>query len=103
MPGVTGEIGRSHDVDKYARVMFPHLVSERTRIKQPFTPSSNRPRLPLFYPPKWGVNDRLVELLGPQGSWPGEGEVDGELPPMDQLDLFGDVSAHGPAAAVAVE
>ena len=73
MPGVTGEIGRSHDVDKYARVMFPHLVSERTRIKQPFTPSSNRPRLPLFYPPKWGVNDRLVELLGPQGSWPGGG------------------------------
>ena len=90
-------------LDKYARVMFPHLVRGRTRIKQPFAPSSKRPRLPLFYPPSWGVNDRLVELLGPQGAWPGEDEVDGELPPMDQLDLFGDVGAHGRVAAVAVE
>ena len=83
--------------------MFPHLISERTRIKQPFTPSSTRPRLPLFYPPKWGINDLLVEQIGAQGDWPGEDELGGELPPMDQLDLFGDDGAHCPAAAVAVE
>jgi hypothetical protein len=43
--------------DKYARAAFPHLKSNRVRIKQPFTPSSEP--LELFYPPKWGLNDCL--------------------------------------------
>lgn len=42
------------EVDKYSRVRFPELKSERLRIKQSFTPTSAA--LPLFYPPKWGIN-----------------------------------------------
>jgi hypothetical protein len=42
------------EVDKYSRAAFPHLRSNRTRIKQRFIPSG-RPS-PLFYPPKWGIN-----------------------------------------------
>lgn len=41
------------EVDKYCRAVFPDLVSNRTRIKQRFTPDP-RP-IPLFYPPKWNL------------------------------------------------
>jgi hypothetical protein len=44
------------EVDKYARVMHPQIRghSDRSRIKQSFSPSSAR--LPYWYPPKWGIN-----------------------------------------------
>lgn len=42
------------EVDKYSRVAFPELKSARLRIKQSFTPTPAA--LPLFYPPKWGIN-----------------------------------------------
>ncbi|MEJ7715000.1 MAG: nucleotide kinase domain-containing protein [Thermoleophilaceae bacterium] len=42
------------EVDKYSRVRFPELRSNRNRIKQRFTPDPTR--LDLFYPPKWGIN-----------------------------------------------
>lgn len=45
------------EVDKYSRVAFPELKSERVRIKSRFQP--NPDRLLLFYPPSWGINDRL--------------------------------------------
>jgi hypothetical protein len=45
------------ELDKYARVAFPSLKSNRQRIKTTFTPS--REPLQLFYPPKWRLNDRL--------------------------------------------
>lgn len=41
------------EVDKYCRVAFPQLESNRTRIKQRFAPSPEP--LPLFFPPKWGI------------------------------------------------
>lgn len=45
------------ETDKYARIAFPELKSNRVRIKQEFrTP---QPMSPLFYPPKWDINDRL--------------------------------------------
>lgn len=47
------------ELDKYARVAFPELLSNRQRIKASFTPT-NEP-LALFYPPKWGLNERLEE------------------------------------------
>ena len=56
------------EVDKYCREHLPQLRSNRTRIKQRFTP--DRTPLSLFYPPKWGINqaaargsygERLVE------------------------------------------
>ncbi|MEJ7657807.1 MAG: nucleotide kinase domain-containing protein [Thermoleophilaceae bacterium] len=45
------------ELDKYARVKFPHLRSERVRIKQRFAPAG-RPPAP-FYPPKWSINERI--------------------------------------------
>ncbi|HMJ01175.1 MAG TPA: nucleotide kinase domain-containing protein [Gaiellaceae bacterium] len=45
------------ELDKYARVAFPELKSNRSRIKAAFTPSPEP--LELFYPPKWCLNDRL--------------------------------------------
>jgi hypothetical protein len=53
------------ELDKYARVAFPELRSNRQRIKATFTPT-NEP-LPLFYPPKWGINDRLPDTCAPPG------------------------------------
>jgi hypothetical protein len=47
------------ETDKYSRVAFPELKSNRQRIKQ--THSPNPTALGLFYPPKWGINDRLPD------------------------------------------
>lgn len=53
------------EVDKYARVVHPDIVgySGRTRIKQKFDPDP-APLQPWF-PPKWGINDRLPVVLQP--------------------------------------
>jgi len=45
------------ELDKYARVAFPTLKSNRRRIKTLFRPAETLPEL--FYPPKWGLNERL--------------------------------------------
>jgi 5-hmdU DNA kinase, helical domain len=45
------------ELDKYARVAYPELKSSRRRIKTVYSPSQEP--LELFYPPKWGLNDRL--------------------------------------------
>ena len=45
------------ELDKYCREAAPELVSARSRIKARFTPSTEP--LPLFFPPKWGLNSRL--------------------------------------------
>ena len=42
------------ELDKYARVRYPELRSNRTRIKATFTPSTEP--LTLYYPPKWGLS-----------------------------------------------
>lgn len=39
------------EVDKYCRIAFPRLESNRTRIKQRFAPAPDP--LPLSFPPKW--------------------------------------------------
>ena len=48
------------EIDKYARVACPQFNGQdgRSRIKQRFRPASAR--LPLCYPPKWGVNEKLI-------------------------------------------
>jgi hypothetical protein len=45
------------EVDKYARVAHPEILgtSGRSRIKQSFTPVSQR--LTSWFPPKWGLNN----------------------------------------------
>ena len=56
------------ELDKYARVAFPSLKSDRTRIKARFTSSGPLP--PPFYPPKWGLALAACEdagLYAPQG------------------------------------
>jgi 5-hmdU DNA kinase, helical domain len=49
------------ELDKYARVAFPDLTSNRTRIKARFEPS-REPLPEPFYPPKWGINEGLLTL-----------------------------------------
>jgi hypothetical protein len=41
------------EIDKYARVAFPELKSNRSRIKQRFEADSAP--LPMVFPPKWGL------------------------------------------------
>ena len=41
------------EVDKYSRVAFPELTSNRSRIKTRFSPSGELPAP--FFPPKWGL------------------------------------------------
>ena len=48
------------EVDKYARVAFPALPSDRVRIKSRFVPTGPLPRP--FYPPQWGLNERVSRL-----------------------------------------
>lgn len=45
------------EVDKYCREAAPQLLSNRSRIKARFFPSPEP--LPLYFPPKWGINERL--------------------------------------------
>jgi thymidylate kinase len=47
------------EVDKYARAKHPEVsgVSGRTRIKQRFRPRADV--LKVWYPPKWGINERI--------------------------------------------
>ncbi|MDA8399004.1 MAG: putative DNA base hypermodification protein [Actinomycetota bacterium] len=47
------------EVDKYARVAHPEAegFGRRTRIKQKFRAVASP--LPMWFPPKWGLNDRL--------------------------------------------
>lgn len=46
------------ETDKYARVAVPELASARVRIKTKF--SQSKDRLDLFFPPKWGLDNRFV-------------------------------------------
>ena len=48
------------EVDKYARVAYPQFVGVdgRSRIKQRFHPTVTM--LPLWYPPKWGISEKLI-------------------------------------------
>ncbi len=50
------------ETDKYSRVAFPDLKSNRSRIKTHFRPTPGK-RIEYFYPPKWGINERV--LAGP--------------------------------------
>jgi len=47
------------EVDKYCRVAFPALASNRTQIKQRFMPDPQP--YPLFFPPEWGINDAVAD------------------------------------------
>jgi len=48
------------EVDKYARINHPEIagITGRTRIKQKYR--VNPKPIPLWYPPKWGLNERIA-------------------------------------------
>lgn len=52
------------EVDKYARVAHPEVrvASGRVRIKQHYRPTAESIRY--WYPPKWGLNERIAAQLG---------------------------------------
>ena len=52
------------EVDKYARVAYPGMVSRsgRTRIKQVYSRSKRRMPAP-FYPPRWNINHKINRML----------------------------------------
>jgi alpha-glutamyl/putrescinyl thymine pyrophosphorylase clade 1 len=52
------------EIGKYARIAHPDVagLSGRTRIKQLFRP--DKTPLPIWFPPRWGLNDRLREFPG---------------------------------------
>lgn len=47
------------ETDKYARIVYPMVVSSngRKRIKQKFSPNLNE--IEYYYPPKWGINQNI--------------------------------------------
>ncbi len=49
------------ETDKYCREALPSLASARTRIKAKFAPTPAP--LPLFFPPKWGINANLSRTI----------------------------------------
>jgi alpha-glutamyl/putrescinyl thymine pyrophosphorylase clade 1 len=53
------------ETDKYARVAFPALKSNRSRIKARFSPSG--PIAPPFYPPKWRLTVPQADSTGGSG------------------------------------
>ena len=56
------------EVSKYTRVTHPEFkgLSGRTRIKRRFKTAGTLPRP--FFPPKWGINDRVEEWFVEQGA-----------------------------------
>jgi alpha-glutamyl/putrescinyl thymine pyrophosphorylase clade 1 len=54
------------EIDKYSRVAFPELKSERVRIKQTFRPTGSLP--PLVFPERWHLNPGPGgAAIGPEG------------------------------------
>lgn len=51
------------EVDKYSRIAHPDImgISGRTRIKQKFKYKSEP--IDYFYPPKWGINDKVENTV----------------------------------------
>lgn len=52
------------ETDKYSRVKYPNIKDSngRIRIKQKYRKKENP--IEYFYPPKWGINDKIGEFYG---------------------------------------
>jgi hypothetical protein len=58
------------EVDKYSRVVHPDVqgIGNRSRIKQRFTPAADP--VDVWFPPKWGINDRInADEVRRQARW----------------------------------
>lgn len=71
------------EIDKYSRVAFPELKSNRKRIKTSFQPNPNH--LVYFYPPKWDINDKAAATFTQYRVH--EQPTDGQLPSQLTLHL----------------
>jgi hypothetical protein len=49
------------ETDKYSRSAFPELKSNRKRIKSRY--QTNNAAIHYYYPPKWGINDKVAKYL----------------------------------------
>lgn len=49
------------ETDKYCRVKFPELKSNRVKIKATY--KQNSQKIDYFYPPKWGINTQVQNYL----------------------------------------
>jgi alpha-glutamyl/putrescinyl thymine pyrophosphorylase clade 1 len=56
------------ETDKYCRQAAPELASTRKRIKARFTPTPEP--ISLFFPPKWGINNKLPAIPAAGGGKP---------------------------------
>jgi hypothetical protein len=45
------------ETDKYCRVKFPQIISNRVRIKAKYKPQNRN--IDYFYPPKWEINENI--------------------------------------------
>lgn len=70
------------EISKYSRVAFPDIagVAGRTRIKQKYKPTGPTPAP--FYPPDWGLNDKIGRMFD-QPAFAGS-----EIARAEQLKLF---------------
>lgn len=52
------------ETDKYSRVKYPDIIdcNGRTRIKQRYRMREDE--IDFFYPPKWGINDKMERFYG---------------------------------------
>ena len=55
------------ETDKYSRVRFPELKSNRKNIKSRFSANLSHP-IVYFYPPKWGINYRISQYVNAANS-----------------------------------
>ena len=51
------------ETDKYARVAYPEITGKnaRKRIKQQYI-NKNLDTIHFFYPPKWGINNKINQI-----------------------------------------
>lgn len=77
------------EVDKYARVVHPEVsgISGRTRIKQKFSPTGSLERP--WYPPKWGINDKISGNIYSATDPPGRDKAANSRALQSSLELKG--------------
>jgi hypothetical protein len=72
------------ETDKYCREALPALQSNRSRIKARFVAAAEP--IKLFYPPKWGLNERVPEM--PVLGMATAGSAKQKPPAAEELGLF---------------
>lgn len=82
------------EVDKYARIAHPDVegIGQRTRIKQKFRALATPLRI--WFPPKWGINERLPTAMSADQLDAPRLKIDLDNTPATGVDLTPDVVAR---------